>query len=212
MQVNALLLVRLMKMCVCHSNTSFLIFTDSCQRYQYNDCWTGWKMHSWACHRSEKEVPALCGILYSSYLGKIQGEEAYRPAAHEGGIRRCLRLREYNFFVENLCPDPNMFIVNFIFLKTTLDVIMEDLLEFLLDKNPSVKAETLALIARIFSKSTPTILTKKVLKMFCVAMLTVITSPITFKVDSILGCGHTSNFYPRTGLRALSMKTAFKMF
>ncbi|KAG1678360.1 Cytoskeleton-associated protein 5 [Nymphon striatum] len=53
----------------------------------------------------------------------------------------------------------------------TFDMIMEDLLASLQNKNPNVKAETLSFISRIFSKSSPAVLTKKVLKTFCAAIL-----------------------------------------
>ncbi|XP_067937770.1 cytoskeleton-associated protein 5-like isoform X2 [Watersipora subatra] len=56
--------------------------------------------------------------------------------------------------------------IDAIFPSTTLDAISEDLLTALADKNPNVKAETAAFIARCFTKATPTTLNKKVLKPF----------------------------------------------
>ena len=50
--------------------------------------------------------------------------------------------------------------------QTTLDAIMEDVLTALGDKNPNVKAETAAFVARCFTKATTTTLNKKVLKPF----------------------------------------------
>lgn len=39
------------------------------------------------------------------------------------------------------------------------------------NKNPSVKAETAAFLARCFAKSNTTILNKKILKIFCPALI-----------------------------------------
>lgn len=53
----------------------------------------------------------------------------------------------------------------------TLESIQEDILTALKNKNPSVKAESVAFLARCFTKCTPTILNKKMLKMFTTVLI-----------------------------------------
>lgn len=48
---------------------------------------------------------------------------------------------------------------------------MEDVLEALNNKNPSVKAETASFLTRTFSKCQPTALNKKILKAYTTALL-----------------------------------------
>lgn len=61
--------------------------------------------------------------------------------------------------------------VDAIYPITTLEAIQEDLLASLDNKNPAVKAETASFLARCFTKCTPTILNKKLLKTFTTALL-----------------------------------------
>lgn len=51
-------------------------------------------------------------------------------------------------------------------MQTNLEAITEDILTALADKNPNVKAEAAAFVARCFSKATTATLSKKVLKPF----------------------------------------------
>lgn len=53
----------------------------------------------------------------------------------------------------------------------TLESIQEDILIALKNKNPSVKAESVAFLARCFTKCTPTILNKKMLKIFTTVLI-----------------------------------------
>lgn len=61
--------------------------------------------------------------------------------------------------------------VDAIYVSTTLEAIQEDVLAALENKNPSVKAETASFLARCFTKCTPVILNKKLLKAFCTVLL-----------------------------------------
>lgn len=65
------------------------------------------------------------------------------------------------------------------FPATTLEAISESALTALENKNPNIKAETASFLARCFSKSTPTTLPKKLLKLFVASLLKTIndTSP-----------------------------------
>lgn len=53
----------------------------------------------------------------------------------------------------------------------TLEAAQEDIISAMDSKNPAVKAETVAFLARCFTKCTPMILTKKLLKAFIIALL-----------------------------------------
>lgn len=53
----------------------------------------------------------------------------------------------------------------------TLENAQEDIIANMESKNPAVKAETVAFLARCFTKCTPLILNKKVLKAFTTALL-----------------------------------------
>ncbi|KAK9509392.1 hypothetical protein O3M35_006719 [Rhynocoris fuscipes] len=61
--------------------------------------------------------------------------------------------------------------VDAVYLTTTLEQILEDVITFLDNKNPSVKAEVVLFLARSFSKSTPAVLNKKLLKPLTKALL-----------------------------------------
>jgi cytoskeleton-associated protein 5 len=56
-------------------------------------------------------------------------------------------------------------------LQTTIEAIQEDILAALENKNPQVKAETTSFIARCFTKCTPVMLNKKLLKAYTTALL-----------------------------------------
>lgn len=56
-------------------------------------------------------------------------------------------------------------------LQTTVEAIQEDILAALENKNPQVKAETASFIARCFTKCTPVMLNKKLLKAYTTALL-----------------------------------------
>ncbi|XP_050528781.1 protein mini spindles-like isoform X2 [Daktulosphaira vitifoliae] len=61
--------------------------------------------------------------------------------------------------------------VDAIYLSMTLESIHEDILTAIENKNPSVKAESVAFLARCFTKCTPNILNKKYLKIFSSALI-----------------------------------------
>lgn len=67
--------------------------------------------------------------------------------------------------------------VDAIYVSTTLEAIQEDVLAALENKNPSVKAETASFLARCFTKCTPVILNKKLLKAFCAGLLKTLSEP-----------------------------------
>ncbi|XP_014276098.1 protein mini spindles [Halyomorpha halys] len=57
--------------------------------------------------------------------------------------------------------------VDTVYLTTSLEAIHEDIVNNLNNKNPCVKSEISGFLGRCFSKSTPNILTKKLLKILC---------------------------------------------
>ena len=57
------------------------------------------------------------------------------------------------------------------YFQTNLEAIQEDALAALENKNPSIKIETASFLARSFTKCTPTILTKKLLKGYVAVLL-----------------------------------------
>ena len=59
-------------------------------------------------------------------------------------------------------------------LQTTLDNISESIVEYLGHKTPQVKGEVASFLARCFTRCTPAILTKKLLKLFVTPLLKVI--------------------------------------
>ncbi|XP_050054425.1 protein mini spindles-like isoform X3 [Aphis gossypii] len=61
--------------------------------------------------------------------------------------------------------------VDAIYLSMTLESIHEDILAAIDNKNPSVKAESISFLTRCFTKCTPTILNKKLLKIFITALI-----------------------------------------
>ncbi|CAK9821655.1 Protein mini spindles [Anthophora retusa] len=64
-----------------------------------------------------------------------------------------------------------------IFLSVSIDLILEDTLAALENKNPAVKAETAAYLARCFSRTPPPSLNKKLLKAFTGALLKTLNEP-----------------------------------
>ncbi|XP_026810117.1 LOW QUALITY PROTEIN: protein mini spindles-like [Rhopalosiphum maidis] len=61
--------------------------------------------------------------------------------------------------------------VDAIYLSMTLESIHEDILAAIDNKNPSVKAESISFLTRCFTKCTPAILNKKLLKTFITALI-----------------------------------------
>lgn len=62
-------------------------------------------------------------------------------------------------------------------LQTTLEAILEDVLEALNNKNPSVKSETSLFLARAFTKTVPTTVNKKLLKALTAGLIKNINEP-----------------------------------
>ncbi|XP_050081123.1 protein mini spindles [Anopheles maculipalpis] len=67
--------------------------------------------------------------------------------------------------------------IDAIYPSTTLEAILEDVLEALGNKNPSVKMETASFLARSFTKTLPTALSKKILKPLIAALLKTVNEP-----------------------------------
>lgn len=65
----------------------------------------------------------------------------------------------------------------FFYFQTTLEAILEDVLEALNNKNPSVKMETASFLARSFTKTLPTALNKKLLKAITTVLIKNINEP-----------------------------------
>ncbi|XP_034182971.1 msps cytoskeleton-associated protein 5 isoform X1 [Osmia lignaria lignaria] len=64
-----------------------------------------------------------------------------------------------------------------IFLSVSIDVILEDSVAALENKNPAVKAETAAYLARCFSRTPPPSLNKKLLKAYTTILLKTLNEP-----------------------------------
>jgi hypothetical protein len=77
-------------------------------------------------------------------------------------------------FVENFCYCVKTLIF---LLQTTIEAIQEDVLAALENKNPQVKAETASFLARCFTKCTPVMLNKKLLKAYTTALLKTLNEP-----------------------------------
>ncbi|XP_068082829.1 protein mini spindles [Anabrus simplex] len=67
--------------------------------------------------------------------------------------------------------------IDAIYISATIENIQEDVLASLENKNPSVKAETASFLARCFTKCTPAMLTKKILKAYSSALLKLLNDP-----------------------------------
>uniref|UniRef100_A0A182NZM0 TOG domain-containing protein n=1 Tax=Anopheles epiroticus TaxID=199890 RepID=A0A182NZM0_9DIPT len=67
--------------------------------------------------------------------------------------------------------------IDAIYPSTTMEAILEDVLEALGNKNPSVKMETASFLARSFTKTLPTALSKKILKPLIAALLKTLNEP-----------------------------------
>ncbi|PNF34800.1 hypothetical protein B7P43_G03732 [Cryptotermes secundus] len=67
--------------------------------------------------------------------------------------------------------------IDAVFLSTTIEAIQEDVLTALENKNPQVKAETAYFLARCFTKCTPMMLNKKLLKAYTTALLKTLNEP-----------------------------------
>lgn len=66
-----------------------------------------------------------------------------------------------------------MFVFHFLSLssQTNLEAIIEDVSEALASKNPSVKTETACFLSRAFTKTSPTVMNKKLIKTVTTALL-----------------------------------------
>ncbi|XP_017785300.1 PREDICTED: cytoskeleton-associated protein 5 [Nicrophorus vespilloides] len=64
-----------------------------------------------------------------------------------------------------------------VYLSTTLENVLEDVIEALTNKNPSVKSETALFLARSLSKTLPAVLNKKLLKAITTALIKLINEP-----------------------------------
>jgi hypothetical protein len=89
-----------------------------------------------------------------------------------------------NFFVIFLVDIDNfssrllLCVITLIFLlQTTVEAIQEDVLAALENKDPQVKAETASFLARCFTKCTPVMLNKKLLKAYTTSLLKTLNQP-----------------------------------
>ncbi|XP_055384465.1 protein mini spindles isoform X2 [Condylostylus longicornis] len=67
--------------------------------------------------------------------------------------------------------------IDAIYPSTSLESMQEDIVEALNNKNPSVKAETASFLARAFTKTQPTSLNKKLLKVLVTSLLKTLNEP-----------------------------------
>ncbi|PSN31815.1 Mini spindles protein [Blattella germanica] len=67
--------------------------------------------------------------------------------------------------------------IDAVYLSTSIEAIQEDVLSALENKNPQVKAETASFLARCFTKCTPMMLNKKLLKAYTTALLKTLNEP-----------------------------------
>lgn len=77
--------------------------------------------------------------------------------------------------------------------QTTIEAILDDILEALNNKNPSVKSETASFLARAFTKTLPTALNKKLLKALTAALIRNINEPgiyFLWRIIFFLGVYH----------------------
>lgn len=80
--------------------------------------------------------------------------------------------------------------VDAIYVSTTLEAVQEDVLAALENKNPQVKAESVSFLGRCFTKCTPVILNKKLLKIYVTALLkTINESDQIVRENSMLAIG-----------------------
>lgn len=100
---------------------------------------------------------------------------------------------DVKLFVGILYTIVNITMLCVMYLQTTLDAITEDVLTALNDKNPNVKAETAAFLARCFTKATPTTLSKKTLKPF-VEPLTKVSLHSMVLLQLLPVCGMLLNY------------------
>uniref|UniRef100_A0A1Y1K5P3 TOG domain-containing protein n=1 Tax=Photinus pyralis TaxID=7054 RepID=A0A1Y1K5P3_PHOPY len=70
--------------------------------------------------------------------------------------------------------------IDAVYDSITVEVILEDVVEALNSKNPSVKAETASFLSRAFAKTSPTSLNKKLLKTYSAALIKNINEPGRF--------------------------------
>ena len=67
-----------------------------------------------------------------------------------------------------------------------MEAIQEDVLAALENKNPSVKAETSAFLARSFAICSPAVFTKKLLKGYCASLLKALNDSGMCECSSVL--------------------------
>nr|XP_022903340.1 protein mini spindles [Onthophagus taurus] len=67
--------------------------------------------------------------------------------------------------------------VDAVFLSTSIEAILEDVIEALNNKNPSVKSETALFLSRSFAKTLPVTLNKKLLKALTGGLITLVNQP-----------------------------------
>ncbi|GAB1602380.1 cytoskeleton-associated protein 5-like isoform X1 [Argonauta hians] len=68
--------------------------------------------------------------------------------------------------------------IDAVFQCMTFELIMEDTIAALENKNPSIRTETASFLARSVARAVPSALPKKILKVYCVALVKAITDPV----------------------------------
>ncbi|KAG8312018.1 hypothetical protein J6590_031481 [Homalodisca vitripennis] len=116
-----------------------------------------------------KDSNVVVVALAAKCLGGIAGglKKRFQPYATACIAGLLEKFREKKQSVVTALRDA----VDAMYISTTLEAIQEDVIAALENKNPSVKAETAAFLARCFTKCTPVILNKKLLKAFSAVLL-----------------------------------------
>ncbi|KAJ8966867.1 hypothetical protein NQ314_003261 [Rhamnusium bicolor] len=100
----------------------------------------------------KKEIPNVRSLLCICFIGEVQRKKQNVVIALRDAI-------------------------DAVYATTTFEAILEDVVEALNNKNPSVKTETSLFLARAFTKTVPTAMNKKLLKAITAALTKTINEP-----------------------------------
>lgn len=89
--------------------------------------------------------------------------------------------------------------------QTNIEAIQEDVVVALESKNPQVKVETASFLTRCFTKCTPTMLNKKVLKAYATVLLKMLIDPGGFSLFSVETLFPCVSFVSTYFLRVLNL-------
>lgn len=68
--------------------------------------------------------------------------------------------------------------IDAVFFSINYESVLEEIVAALENKNPSIRAETAGFLARSFAKAAPSLLPKKILKVYCIALVKTINDPV----------------------------------